>query len=70
MASRSILKKVRLDVEGDLAIVTLDRPYAMNALDESVVAELEARFREAEATAAKGIAHPRPRQGVPSPAPT
>ncbi len=49
------LKKVRLDVEGDLAIVTLDRPDAMNALDESVVAELEARFREAEAKPVKGI---------------
>ena len=42
------VKKVRLDVEGDLALITLDRPDAMNALDESVVAELEARFREAE----------------------
>lgn len=49
------LKKVRLEVDGDLATITLDRPDALNALDESVVAELAVRFREAEATAAKGI---------------
>jgi enoyl-CoA hydratase/3-hydroxyacyl-CoA dehydrogenase len=49
------LRKVRFELDGDLALVTLDRPDALNALDESVVAELEARFKEAEASPAKGI---------------
>jgi len=51
------LERVRLSVEGYLATITLARPDAMNALDEAMVAALEARFDEAEANpAVHGIA--------------
>jgi enoyl-CoA hydratase/3-hydroxyacyl-CoA dehydrogenase len=50
------LKKVRHEKDGDLSVLTLDRPDALNALDESVVAELALRFDEAEADpTTKGI---------------
>jgi enoyl-CoA hydratase/3-hydroxyacyl-CoA dehydrogenase len=50
------LECVRLTVEGDLATITLDRPDALNALDETVVGELAARWKEAESNPAmKGV---------------
>ena len=39
---------VDLDVKDDTAFITVNRPEAMNALNEAVVAQLEARFTEAE----------------------
>ncbi|HVY59996.1 MAG TPA: 3-hydroxyacyl-CoA dehydrogenase NAD-binding domain-containing protein, partial [Planctomycetota bacterium] len=43
-------RRVRLEFAPDgLATITLARPDAMNALDEATVAELEARWKEAEA---------------------
>ncbi len=39
---------VDLDIKGNLATITLNRPEAMNALNETVVAQMEARFTEAE----------------------
>jgi enoyl-CoA hydratase/3-hydroxyacyl-CoA dehydrogenase len=39
---------VDLAVEGDIARITLNRPEAMNALNETVVRQLEERFSEAE----------------------
>ena len=39
---------VDLDVKGDIAFITLNRPEAMNALNETVVAQLDQRFGEAE----------------------
>jgi len=39
---------VDLDVKGDIAFITLNRPEAMNALNETVVAQLDQRFTEAE----------------------
>ncbi len=40
---------VDLDVKGDVAYITINRPEAMNALNETVVAQLRQRFEEAEA---------------------
>ncbi|MCP4368995.1 MAG: 3-hydroxyacyl-CoA dehydrogenase/enoyl-CoA hydratase family protein [Deltaproteobacteria bacterium] len=39
---------VDLNVKDNIAYITLNRPEAMNALNEAVVAQLEARFSEAE----------------------
>ncbi len=39
---------VDLDVKGDIAFITLNRPEAMNALNETVIAQLDQRFGEAE----------------------
>jgi enoyl-CoA hydratase/3-hydroxyacyl-CoA dehydrogenase len=49
------LRRVRLEQHDDLAVITLDRPDAMNALDEDTVAELGQRFAEAERAPGKGI---------------
>ncbi len=43
---------VDLAVKEDIAYITINRPEAMNALNEAVVAQLEARFDEAQADAA------------------
>ena len=40
---------VDLEVKNDVAFITLNRPEAMNALNETVVAQLGRRFDEAEA---------------------
>jgi enoyl-CoA hydratase/3-hydroxyacyl-CoA dehydrogenase len=49
-------KVVDREVKGDLAFITLNRPEAMNALNEAVVAQLEAQFSAAEKDpAVKGI---------------
>lgn len=42
---------VRLTVEDGLAEITMNRPDALNALNAAVVAQLEARFAEAESRA-------------------
>ncbi len=39
---------VDLDIKDDIATITLNRPEAMNALNETVVAQLGERFSEAE----------------------
>ncbi len=39
---------VDLDIKGNLAYITLNRPEAMNALNEAVVGQLEDRFTQAE----------------------
>ncbi len=39
---------VDLDIRGDLAFVTINRPEAMNALNEAVVEQIGQRFDEAE----------------------
>jgi enoyl-CoA hydratase/3-hydroxyacyl-CoA dehydrogenase len=39
---------VDLDIKDNIAYITLNRPEAMNALNEAVVAQLDARFSEAE----------------------
>jgi enoyl-CoA hydratase/3-hydroxyacyl-CoA dehydrogenase len=41
-------KFVDLDIKGDIAFITINRPEAMNALNETVVAQLDQRFTEAE----------------------
>ena len=41
-------KFVDLEIKDDIATITLNRPEAMNALNESVVAQLDERFSEAE----------------------
>jgi enoyl-CoA hydratase/3-hydroxyacyl-CoA dehydrogenase len=41
-------KYVDLEVKDDIAYVTINRPEAMNALNESVVSQLDQRFTEAE----------------------
>ncbi len=43
---------VDLEVKKDIAYITLNRPEAMNALNEAVVTQLEQRFTEAENNAA------------------
>ncbi|MBT8349804.1 MAG: enoyl-CoA hydratase/isomerase family protein, partial [Deltaproteobacteria bacterium] len=43
---------VDLNVKDNIAYITLNRPEAMNALNEAVVAQLDARFSEAEKNAA------------------
>ena len=45
-------KLVDLDIKGEIATVTLNRPEAMNALNPMVVAQLDDRFAEAENNAA------------------
>jgi len=39
---------VDLDVKDDIAYITINRPEAMNALNETVVSQLDLRFTEAE----------------------
>jgi len=39
---------VDLEIKGPIATITLNRPEAMNALNETVVAQLDERFTEAE----------------------
>ncbi len=39
---------VDLEIRGDIATITLNRPEAMNALNETVVSQLEERFSTAE----------------------
>ncbi|MGD9327176.1 MAG: enoyl-CoA hydratase/isomerase family protein, partial [Desulfobacterales bacterium] len=39
---------VDLEIKGHIATITLNRPEAMNALNEAVVAQLDERFSEAE----------------------
>jgi enoyl-CoA hydratase/3-hydroxyacyl-CoA dehydrogenase len=39
---------VDLETKGDIAYITINRPEAMNALNETVVAQLAKRFEEAE----------------------
>jgi enoyl-CoA hydratase/3-hydroxyacyl-CoA dehydrogenase len=41
-------KFVDLEIKDEIATITLNRPEAMNALNESVVAQLDERFTEAE----------------------
>jgi len=41
-------KFVDLEIKDDIATITLNRPEAMNALNETVVAQLDDRFSEAE----------------------
>jgi enoyl-CoA hydratase/3-hydroxyacyl-CoA dehydrogenase len=41
-------KLVDLDVKGDVAWLTINRPEAMNALNEGVFTQLDAKFSEAE----------------------
>jgi enoyl-CoA hydratase/3-hydroxyacyl-CoA dehydrogenase len=41
-------KVVDLEVKDDIAYVTINRPEAMNALNETVVSQLDQRFTEAE----------------------
>jgi enoyl-CoA hydratase/3-hydroxyacyl-CoA dehydrogenase len=41
-------KFVDLEIKDQIATITLNRPEAMNALNETVVAQLDERFREAE----------------------
>jgi enoyl-CoA hydratase/3-hydroxyacyl-CoA dehydrogenase len=43
-----IFNFVDLDIKDNIAYITLNRPEAMNALNETVVAQLDARFTEAE----------------------
>ncbi|MBT8356486.1 MAG: 3-hydroxyacyl-CoA dehydrogenase/enoyl-CoA hydratase family protein, partial [Desulfobacterales bacterium] len=43
---------VDLNVKDNIAYITLNRPEAMNALNEAVVAQLDARFSEAEKSTA------------------
>ncbi|MGD8886784.1 MAG: 3-hydroxyacyl-CoA dehydrogenase NAD-binding domain-containing protein [Desulfobacterales bacterium] len=39
---------VDLEIKGDVAYITLNRPEAMNALNQAVVSQLDQRFSEAE----------------------
>jgi enoyl-CoA hydratase/3-hydroxyacyl-CoA dehydrogenase len=41
-------KFVDMDISGDIATITLNRPEAMNALNEAVAEQLDQRFTEAE----------------------
>lgn len=41
-------KFVDLDIKDDIAYITINRPEAMNALNETVVSQLDQRFTEAE----------------------
>jgi enoyl-CoA hydratase/3-hydroxyacyl-CoA dehydrogenase len=43
-----IFNFVDLETRGDIAYITINRPEAMNALNETVVAQLTQRFEEAE----------------------
>ncbi len=45
----------RLDLDGDVAIVTLDRPEKLNALDESALDELDAAYEEAAAAGVRAL---------------
>ena len=46
---------VRLERRGDLALATLDRPEALNALSFALVREISARLDEAAASGARGL---------------
>jgi len=43
-----VFNYVDLDVKNDIAVITINRPEAMNSLNEAVVSQLAAKFREAE----------------------
>ncbi len=43
------IRVVDLEVKGDIAYIKINRPEAMNALNETVVSQLEAQFDAAEA---------------------
>ena len=43
------IRIVDLDVKGDVAYITINRPEAMNSLNAEVISQLEKRFSEAEA---------------------
>jgi 2-(1,2-epoxy-1,2-dihydrophenyl)acetyl-CoA isomerase len=45
----------RLDLDGDLAVVTLDRPERLNALDPSALGELDRAYRDAEAAGVRAL---------------
>jgi 2-(1,2-epoxy-1,2-dihydrophenyl)acetyl-CoA isomerase len=44
-----------LDLDGDLAVVTLDRPEKLNALDPAALGELDAAYRDAEAAGVRAL---------------
>src|SRR5688572_3613187 len=48
------LQNVRVDRDGHLAIVTVDRPSKLNALDDRTIAELDAVFASLDRDAAVG----------------
>ena len=50
------MENVRFETEGPVAIVTIDRPQARNAVDGPTAAELAAAFRRFEADAALAVA--------------
>ena len=43
-----VLRKVKLERDGAVATITINRPDQLNALDPDIVAQLEERFAEAE----------------------
>ena len=45
----------RLDLDGDLAVVTLDRPDKLNALDEQALDDLAAAYDDAEAAGVRAL---------------
>jgi enoyl-CoA hydratase / 3-hydroxyacyl-CoA dehydrogenase len=44
-----VFRFVDLEIKGDIATITLNRPEAMNALNETVIAQLDEAFSQAEA---------------------
>lgn len=45
----------RLELDGDVAVVTLDRPDKLNALDEAALGELDRCYRDAEAAGVRAL---------------